>query len=125
MKNNAPTTAQLDDEYFFDPTDDLDGSEVTYVNGNHADKTEQHKDDASEQHMDDAPAQHKSDSEPGEAYEPEDFIWSRFYGVEPLSAKLAGVKAPGSDETNNNPWISAGVIIFCVAFCALMFRLFF
>lgn len=95
MKNKMQNEEPVGED-FFSPTDDLDESEVVYING------KPDKDEPSE-----------------EAYEPEDFIWAPYYGVKPLTAGSSD-----SQSLNNNPWISAGVIVVSLAFCAFLFLLF-
>lgn len=76
---------------FFDPTDDLEESEVVYEGDG------------------EIPEEKRSE----ECYDYDEFI----------SATEPGHLSK-SDRTNNNPWISAGVIITVIAFCVLMFWLF-
>lgn len=82
---------QNDTDDFYDPTDDLDESEVLYEG-----EGEMPEDNRSE-----------------ECYDYDEFI----------SATAPGYHSE-SDKTNNDPWISAGVIITVIAFCVFMFWLF-
>lgn len=95
MKNRKQNEVTVDED-FFDQTDDLDESEVVYENG-----------------------EEPEDRRPEEAYEPEDFIWAPYYGVKPLTDS-----SPDKKSLNNNPWISAGVIVVSIAFSAFLFWLF-
>lgn len=60
----------------------------------------------------------------GEGETPKDNHSEECYDYDEFISATVPGGHPETDKTNNNPWISAGVIITVIAFCVLMFWLF-